>query len=137
MTASTLYQIASVIFVLFALGHTLGFLKFKAPTSEGVAVREAMGKVVFTVGGKPFSYERFYVGFGLVITVSLLFSAFLSWHLSTLARTNPAAIGNLGWVFFGVQVASIVLSYLYFFPITAVFSGLVAVCVGWAAWLVR
>jgi hypothetical protein len=137
MNASTLYRIASVLLVLFAAGHTFGFLKFKAPTAEGVAVREAMAKVVFSVGGRTFSYERFYVGFGLFITVSLLFSAFLSWHLSALASRNPEAIGALGWVFFVVQIASLVLSWLFFFPITAVFSGLVALCLGWAAWLVK
>jgi hypothetical protein len=137
MNAPLLYRIASVLLVLFSAGHTLGFLKFKAPTAEGVAVREAMAKVVFSVGGKSFSYDRFYVGFGLFITVSLLFSAFLSWHLGTLAGRNPEAIGALGWAFFVVQLASLVLSWLFFFTITALFSGLVALCVGWATWLVK
>jgi hypothetical protein len=137
MNAPLLYRIASVLLVLFAAGHTLGFLKFKAPTPEGVAVREAMANVVFSVRGKTFTYERFYVGFGLFITVSLLFSAFVAWHLSILASRNPQAIGFLGWVFFAVQLASLALSWMFFFPITAVFSGLVAVCIGWAAWLVR
>ncbi len=137
LNASTLYRIASIVLVLFAAGHTLGFLKFRAPTPEGLAVREAMAKVTFSVGGRTFSYERFYIGFGLFITASLLFSAFISWYLSVLARTNPEVIGSLGWAFFLLQVASLVLSWLFFFPITAVFSGLVAFCVGWAAWLIK
>ncbi len=70
------------------------------------------------------------------MTAYLLFAAFLAWHLGALARSSPQAIGLLGWAFFLVQVASLVLSWVYFFAVPAAFSGLVAVCVGWAAWLV-
>jgi hypothetical protein len=42
MTATLLYRISAFVLVLFAAGHTLGFLKFKAPTPEGVAVQQAM-----------------------------------------------------------------------------------------------
>lgn len=137
MNATTLYRIASVLFVLFAAGHTFGFLKFKPPTQEGLAVRDSMNDVHFQVGGKSFSYGGFYTGFGLFITVNLLFSAFLSWHLGSLAGGDPQAIGVLGWAFFAVQVAGLALSWMYFAPVTAVFSALVAICLGWGAWLVR
>lgn len=51
MKAIMLYRIASVLLVLFAAGHTFGFLKFKPPTAEGLAVRDAMNNVHFQVGG--------------------------------------------------------------------------------------
>ncbi len=137
MNATLLYRIASVLLVLFAAGHTVGFLKFRPPTPEAAAVREAMSNVHFPVGSSQFTYRGFYVGFGLFVTVYLLFSAFLAWHLGNLARTNPPAIGALGWAFFAVQVAILVLSWIYFFTAPIVFSGLVAACVGGAAWLVR
>jgi hypothetical protein len=69
--------------------------------------------------------------------VSLIFSAFLSWYLGELARSTPAAIGALGWVFFVVQLASVVLSFLYFGPPPMVLSALVAILLGSAAWLAR
>ncbi len=137
MSATLLYRIASVLFVLFAAGHTVGFLKFQPPTPEGLAARDAMNNVYFEVSGARFSYGGFYVGFGLYVTVYLLFAAFLSWHLGGLASQNPQAIGALGWMFFAVQVASLVLSWKYFFLPPTVLSGLVAVCLGWAAWLVQ
>ena len=137
VNATLLFRIASILLVLFAAGHTVGFLKFKAPTSEGVAVRDAMATVVFQVGGKTFSYERFYVGFGLFITVELLFSAFVSWHLGSMAARSPEAIGALGWAFAAAQLAGLVLSWLFFFPVTAVFSGVVTVCLAGAAFLVK
>ncbi len=135
MTATLLYRLASVLFVIFAAGHTVGFLKFKPPTPEGIAVRESMIKVVFPFRGKNYSYHGFYTGFGLFITVELIFSAYLAWHLGTVARANPGAIGGLGWIFCASQVASLVLSWMFFFPVTAVLSGILAVCLGWAAWV--
>jgi len=65
----------------------------------------------------------------------MLFWAFLSWHLANLAKSNPAAIGNLGWAFFAVQVGGVVLSVLYYGPPAIVFSALVTAIVGAAAWL--
>lgn len=137
MKATLLYRIASVLFILFAAGHTFGFLSFKPPSPEGLAVRDAMNSVHFQVKGSSFTYGEFYTGFGLYATVYLLFSAFLAWHLGDLARSNPPAIGALAWVFVAVQVASLVLSWKYFLLPPAILSALVAACLAWAGWLVR
>lgn len=136
MSARVLYRIASVLLVLFAAGHTFGFLKFKPPTAEGLAVHNAMHNVQFQIRGKSFTYEGFYRGFGLFISAQLLFSAYLAWTLGSLAATNPSSIGTLGWIFFSLQLASVALSWIYFFPVTVFISALVALCIGSAAWLV-
>jgi hypothetical protein len=135
MSATVFYRIAAVLLILFAAGHTAGFLRFKPPTAEAVAVRDAMGSVRFPVGRSQFTYRDFYVGFGLFVTVYFLFSAFVAWHLGEVVRTNPHAIGALGWVFFAVQLVIVALSWIYFFAAPIVFSVLVAACVGAAAWL--
>ncbi|MGC2529313.1 MAG: hypothetical protein WA639_16305 [Candidatus Acidiferrum sp.] len=137
MTATGLYRIAAIVFVLFALGHTYGFLTLRAPSAEGRAVYDAMNSVHFTVHGRSYTYGNFYRGFGLSCTVAMLFSAFVAWHLGELARSAPAAIGALAWVFFAVQVVGAVLSFLYFGPPPMVLSALVALLLAWAAWLVR
>jgi hypothetical protein len=125
------------VFVLFALGHTYGFLSFRPSSAEGRAVYESMNSVHLVESGRSFTYGGFYRGFGLSATVSMLFWAYLCWHLGELARTNPAAIGTLGWAFFAVQLAGVVLSFLYFGPPPMVLSLLVALLVGLAAWLAR
>ena len=135
MSATLLYRIAAVVFVLFAFGHTFGFLSFRPPSLEGRAVYDSMNNVHFQVGGKNFSYGNWYRGFGLTITVSMLFWAFLSWHLAGLAKSNPGAIGALGWAFFAVQAVGVVVSLLYFGLPATVFSVLVAALVGAAVWL--
>ena len=137
MTATLLYRIAAAIFVLFAVGHTIGFLSLRAPSPEGRAVFDAMNSVHFEIKGHSFSYGGFYRGFGLSATAAMLLSVFVSWHLGELARTSPASIGILGWIFCAVQLVGVVLSYRYFGIPPMIFSAVVAIILGAAAWLAR
>jgi len=120
----------------FCGGAYLRVSEFPATFTEGVAVFDAMNKVSFQEKGATHSYGRFYRGFGLSCSVSMIFSAFLAWHLGSLAGKLPQAIGALGWIFFAVQLAGVWLSWKYFGPPPVVFSATVAICLGWAAWLV-
>jgi len=137
MNATVLYRIAAVLLVLFAAGHTLGFLKFVPGSAEGIAVRDAMSAVQFEFKGSKYSYGNFYKGFGLTITAYLLFSAFLAWHLAGIAASQPQAIGYLGWAFVLVQIICVGLSIAYFFLLPAILSAVVVICLAGAAWLVR
>ena len=137
MKATWLYRIAAVLLFLFALGHTFGFLYFKPPTPEGVAVHDAMNNVHFQMGSATSSYGGFYVGFGLFVTAYLLFGAFLAWYLSGLVSKAPRVASTLGWGLFAVQVASLALSWIYFAGPPIVFSSILAVCLGCAAWQVQ
>ena len=133
MTATLLYRIAAGLFVLFAAGHTVGFLRFRPASPEGRAVWDSMHTVRVQLGRGSFTYGGFYVGFGLYNTVFLLFSAVLAWHLSNVAATTPQAIGLLGWAFCATQVAGAVLCWRYFAPPPVILSVAIAVCLGWAA----
>ncbi len=134
MKSTWLYRTAAVLFILFALGHTFGFLHFRPATPEGVAVHDAMNNVHFQIKSGDFTYGKFYTGFGLFVTAYLLFSAFLAWHLGDVVAKHPQAVGALGWGFFAVQVACLALSWIYFFAGPVAFSGLTTACLGWAAW---
>ena len=136
MKPTLLYRIAAVLLVLFTAGHTVGFLRFVPPSAEGIAVRDAMHNVAFAVHGGSYTYAGFYDGFGLSVSVYLLFSAFLAWHLGELAKRYPRAIGALGWVFCAMQIAQLVLGLVYFFAAPIVFSALIVLCLGLAAWRV-
>ncbi len=136
MTPTLLYRSASLLLILFAAAHTFGFLKFVPPSAEGVAVRDSMSRVTFRVRGSEFSYGKFYRGFGLMISAYLLFAAFVAWQLGTVARSNPQAIGPLGWAFCVTQIVSLVLGWIYFAAEPAILSAMIALCVGWASWLI-
>lgn len=137
MTATLLYRIAAVVLVLFAAGHTTGFLTFRPSTAEGMAVYNAMNSVRIDIGGAERTYSGLYIGFGLMVTAYMLLSAFLAWHLGAVARKEPRAIRALAWVFAAAQVACLALSVIYFFLVPAVFSAAAVVCLLWAAWLLR
>jgi hypothetical protein len=127
MKAVSLYRIAAAVFILFAAGHTFGSLSCRPPTVEGRAVWDAMNHVRFTQGNETFSYAGFYTGFGLSISLTMLFEAFLAWHLSR--HPQPA----LAWAFFALQIANIPLSLIYFATVPAIFTGVAAALLGWAA----
>jgi len=137
MTATSLFRIAAVLLLLFALGHTVGFLKFRPPTPQGEVVRQGMNDVHFEVRGKTYSYGGFYVGFGLFNTLFLVFAAVLAWHLGSLASQAPQAIGPIGWALCVVMVGSLVLCWAWFNNIAMAFSAVLVICLGWASWLVR
>ena len=134
MTGTSLYRTASVVFILFAAGHTFGFLSSTPPTAAGIAVRDAMNNVHFTVGGATFSYGGFYRGFGLSATVSMLFEAFLAWQLGTMVRLAPRAAASIGWGLCVVQIVGFALSCIYFSVPPALFALALAACLGLAAW---
>lgn len=137
MTATSLFRIASVLLLLFAFGHTVGFLKFRPPIPEGEAVRREMNNVHFQVRGKTYSYGGFYVGFGLFNTLFLVFASVLAWHLGNLASRDPQAIGPIGWALCLVMVGSLVLCWAWFNNIAVAFSAVLAICLGLASWLVH
>src|SRR3989442_7903264 len=107
MNATVFYRIASVLLILFAAGHTFGFLSFKPPSLEALAVRDSMNSVHFQVRGSSFSYGGIYNGFGLYVTAYLRFSPLLASQLGAFDRSNPPASVALGCAFFAVQAASL------------------------------
>ncbi len=127
MKAATLYRTSAVLLVLFAVGHTIGFLTFKPPTQEALALRDAMTNVHFDVNGSQLSYGGFYRGFGLFVTAYLLFAALLAWRLAT----NPDPM--VAWSLCATQMVSLVLGWIYFSAPPAILSAMVAGCVGYAA----
>jgi hypothetical protein len=66
-----------------------------------------------------------------------VFAAYLAWHLGTLARTAPQAIGALGWALFAYQLVGVYVSFIELSGLLRILSVALAICTGWAAWLTR
>ena len=133
MKATTWFRIAFVLMLLFATGHTIGFLTFRAPTADGQAVWTAMQSVQFTVAHQTFSYGGFYVGFGLCLTAAMLFQAWLTWLLVRMADRGIDEARLIAWAMCALQIVSIGLSLRYFAAPPAVLSVLEACCYGFGA----
>jgi len=90
MKPTLLYQIASVLLIFLATGHTIAILKLKPPSPENETVWNSMNSVHFQLGRGEYSYGGFYRGLGLFVTIYLLFAAYLAWYLSGMARQKSS-----------------------------------------------
>ena len=134
MKASVFYRAAAVFLLLFAVGHTVGFSQ--SDPKWGVdALLGSMRSIHFDVQGFKRSYWDFYVGFGLFVSVFLLFAAILAWQLGGLPRENLAPMRDITWALAVCFVAVAFLSWRFFFAVPVVFSVVITVCLISAAWL--
>jgi hypothetical protein len=134
MKASWFYRIASVLLVLFAAGHTLGFRQDN-PEWGATAVLGLMRSVHFDAQGFYRTYWDFFSAFGLFFSVFLLFAAVLAWQLAGLPAEVFARVRGTAWALAISFAAVTALSWRYAFTIPIVFSALVTICLIAAVWL--
>jgi len=120
--AKFLYRIAAVLFLMFATGHTAGFLGFRPKSAEGLAVLDGMRQVHFQFGSTTDTWLNFYTGFGLFVSVYMIFSIFLAWRLSNAQPGELVMARTLAWILFAVQVANVAVCAAYFGPVQAAFA---------------
>jgi hypothetical protein len=134
MKASPFYRTASVLLLLFAVGHTFGFRQ-NNPGWGADAVLGLMRSVHSDAQGFTRTYWDFFSAFGLFFTVFLLFAAVLAWLLGGLPAKTSAGLRSIAWAFAICFVAVTALSWRYAFTTPIVFSTLITVCLIAAAWL--
>jgi len=134
MKASLLYRIASVLLLLFAIGHTLGFRQ--SDPSWGVdTLLGSMRSIHFDVQGFSRTYWDLFVAAGFSVGVFYLFTAILAWQLGALPAETLAAMRVTAWAFAFSFAAITVVSWKYLFILPIVFSVVITLCLTAAAWL--
>jgi hypothetical protein len=128
------YRIASILLLLFAIGHTFGFRQ-NNPEWGVDTVLSAMRSIHFDAQGFNRTYWDFFSAFGFFFSVFLLFAAVLAWQLSNLPAETLARIRGIAWTLAICFAAVTALSLRYAFTTPIVFSTLIAVCLIAAAWL--
>src|SRR6476620_10567932 len=113
MKASLLYRISSILLVLFALGHSVGFRQVD-PKWRADNVVNGMRSVSFEVQRFNRTYWDFYIGFGLFVTVFLLFAAVLAWRFGSMSPDVLSAMTVERWSFALCFVVIAGLSWRYF-----------------------
>jgi hypothetical protein len=134
MSASLLYRISAVLLVLFAAGHTVGFRQVD-PTWNADAVAGGMKSVTFPVQGFTRSYWDFFTGFGLFVSVLLLFSAVIAWRWGSMPHEQLATMSVERWSFAICYLLIAGMTWRYFFLAPGIFSTLVALALIGAALL--
>ena len=133
MSPSLLYRVASVLLVLFGLGHQLGFRRVDPRWGVDSAIG-ALKATQFQVQGMTRTYWDFFSGFGFFVTILLFFSAILAFQLAGLSKEGLRSLSLVTWAFAFSFVVITLLTWRYFFIAPLVFSSLVALCLLMAAW---
>jgi hypothetical protein len=131
MKPALLLRIASIITLLFAVGHTVGGTQSWSPAGETDVLR-AMRSYHFDAGGVSRSYLDFYLGLGFTVTVYLLLQTVLLWQLATIAKVDPVRIRPLIVSFFVASVVSAFLSWKFILAVPAIFCVVIAACLALA-----
>ncbi|MGA8220645.1 MAG: hypothetical protein WB780_03255 [Candidatus Acidiferrales bacterium] len=134
MNAPILYRISSVLLVLFAIGHTLGFRQ--SDPAWGVdALLSSMRSIHFDVQGFNRTYWELFEAAGFSVGVFYLLAAILAWQLGGLPAATLALMRGTAWAFALCFAAITVVSWRYLFILPIVFSAVITVCLTAAAWL--
>ena len=134
MKASLLYRISSILLLLFAAGHTLGFRQIDPKWGVDSLV-QSMKTIHFNVNGSDRTYWDFFVGFGLFVTVLMVLASVVAWQFGGLPSGTLAAMRVSAWGFVVCFAVVAYLSWRYFFIIPIVFSMAIFLCLAAAAWL--
>jgi hypothetical protein len=133
MKASRFFRTASVLLLLFDLGHTIGFRQSDPEWGVG-ALLLGMRSIHFEVQGFHRTYWDLFVGSGFSVSAFLLLAAVLAWQFSRLpAQTLPLLRGP-AWALALCFAALTILSCTYFFLLPILFTFLITACLVAAAW---
>ena len=134
MKASLLYRVASVLLLLFAVGHTLGFRQ--SDPAWGVdTLLGSMRSIHFDLQGFSRTYWDLFVAAGFSVGVFYLFAAVLAWQLGSLREDTLAVMRTTVWALALCFAVITVVSWTYLFVVPIVLSTLITVCLTAAAWL--
>lgn len=131
-TANNLYRVAAAVIALFALGHTLGALVATPDFSAAAdAVRTSMRNVAFSCSGSTCTWFGFYLGFGWMVSLFLIFTATLTWFTGGLAVEYRRILRPVTAALCVTFLLMSALSARFFFAEPLVLSLTVAAMLGW------
>jgi hypothetical protein len=131
---SVLYRIASVLLLLFAALHGFGFQQVD-PAWGVDSLIGSMRSMHFDLMGSSRTYWDLFVGFGLFLSVFLVFTAVLTWQLGGLPHQTLALLRGTAWALVICFAAITIVCLKYAFIVPIVFSILILLCLTAAAWL--
>jgi hypothetical protein len=129
MTATLFLRLASVFTLIHCVLHTIGGV-FGKPQhgAEELALIESMKAHQWDFMGSLRAYYDFFFGYGLMVTINLLFQGILFWMLGGLIKTNPGGIKAVAALFCINYLLMSVVAFKYFFAAPGITEALIAVC---------
>lgn len=132
MNLCLLLRIASIITLLFAVGHSMGAPWTPVNEAAPASVVEAMKSVSFDAMGSRRTFWDFYFGFGVSISIYLFAQTAVLWLVATLAKAQPDAARPFVVVLLIAYAVNIYVTWQYFFVIPLVLSIVMVTCLALA-----
>ena len=132
MNTTLLLRLASIIALLFAIGHSLGAPWAPINEAAPASVVEAMKSVSFDAMGSRRTFWDFYFGFGVSISIYLFAQAAVLWLAATLAKAQPDAARPFVVVLLVAYAANIYITWKYFFVVPLILSIVMVTCLALA-----
>jgi len=126
------FRLTTYLLVLFFLGHTMGALvNIPSFGAQPDSVLAAMKATHFQCQTSDCTWFGFYLGFGWIASIFLIFSAAVAWFLGGLQRTQQLALKPIVWTLLLSQVANMVAAWTWFFVAPQLFATVVVMLLGY------
>src|SRR5215472_3329678 len=135
MNSRNLLRGASILILLFGLGHTLGYPWVGSASPPLLSKLDEIRSMTTLTQGFARSYWDFHVGFGVIIGLTFLAQAILFWRLASLAATEPGSARATAGIFCALYVGYTVLDFRYFFWGPILFCAAIVACLAAATFL--
>src|SRR5580700_508790 len=99
MSTRSLLRIASIVVLLFGIGHSIGYPWVGDVSAQQFDQISAVRSITAVTQGFLRSYWDFHVGFGITISLLFLAQAIIFWQLGALARHEPKSARFVAAVF--------------------------------------
>ena len=128
MKPTLFLRIASVLTFIFCALHTVGGVFGKPAPGVQTFVVQTMKANAFNFMGSQRTWWDFNMGYGLLLSVSLLIHAILFWHLGTLVKTEGVRLRMILALLCLEFAAQAPIAGRYFFLGPCISSILIAAC---------
>jgi hypothetical protein len=124
MKASILYRISSILLLLLALGHLLGFRQSDPSWGVGTLLA-SMRSLHFNVQGFDRTYWDLFLAAGFAVGTLYIFLGILTWQLGSLNSESLARLRVSRWALAASFAVITFVSWQHLFVIPIVFSAVI------------
>src|SRR5271156_3063223 len=128
MSTQSLLRIASIVVLLFGIGHSLGYPWVGDVSAQQFDQIGAVRSITAVTQGFLRSYWDFHIGFGITIGLLFLVQAIIFWQLGSFGQSEPKSARFVAAVFGAFYIACTVVDFIFFFWAPIICSAILAVC---------
>ena len=133
MTRKIWIRAASVVTLLYAIGHSAGYPWTPVHGPREAAVIDGMKSLTLRAIGANRSYWDFYQGFGIALGALLLFQAVVLWQLAAVAESEWGRVRAILLTFAAAFAVNAVIVAKYFFALPLILALAIVGCLAAAA----